>query len=855
MFLWDLEPFHELELRFKPEFHLPSSCLSLSSDIACKPSRLRPDNPPFPCRFVISMSNNNPSFPNNRPTGARIVNRNADGFFERYWQLTGSPKPTSSRNPVNPAYDTKDDKEMSGALNNSLVAPIPTRSPPSTRSRPGPSSSNNSSNESFRSARSSPDISRLDDRAPVDSSRFQSPGGTRVRPTARTPQPERNERTLNRSGIEGGSSSSFKKQDDLGSGTLARSREGSNSSVRIRREIGGSNPSTREHGIEGSNRSRGNIREPRSRNGSIDSTPVQTSMEEQLDNERSGSGDIFIGNPRGSNSSKAVEIAESPNTRREIAGSPNSRREISGSPREIRAAERTVSPRLRRERDNSEARSNGRGLAGSTTSPRSSNERVRVPRVRRERENDGSNNNFSVEEISRSPSNEINTTRSNRSSNEPQRATSPRLRRERANGGNDLTGSIQTDLDRSARSLTSPRFRRVQGNSDPTIESSGPPLSPTRETVSRDRSQGSLDKNPRIRAREEARRNQGRSSPPPSRTRENEEPRTVFASRFARSNSNDNTSSTTSRFARNRSNDIPPSLDDEETVADDNEATISQQEMAELEKSRLELARLKEDKKVADRREAEQIVAARERQVAIDRERRRNEGRSSGSNYSLVNKSQIHSELLVPEYLEAIVTTITNDTTLSPVPEDFPSLDDYSQWRSSMRRSLQYFVAQMIKSKYEKQSEPQKPQVELLDMRFRVIKASGLLSKDGKPRDTYCNIEYGDLNTKNKNREIFRTETIPNSLDPIWNQKMTIPAKSLTQKIQLQVFDRQRDHFLGQAIIPMSELINESVRNGSFEQWYGLEPDKKHKDKHVGGRILIGAEMLNYNKPQVCVTN
>jgi hypothetical protein len=237
-----------------------------------------------------------------------------------------------------------------------------------------------------------------------------------------------------------------------------------------------------------------------------------------------------------------------------------------------------------------------------------------------------------------------------------------------------------------------------------------------------------------------------------------------------------------------------------------------------------------------------------------EEQRKRQAGSRGSGQYTLASRSQPDTSCLVVDYVEALIQNLEKDPTPAPVPDDFPSPEEYQQWRSSMRRSFQSCLTKMLKYRFIRAPAPSKPKDDTISIRFRVIEAQGLVSKDGKSRSPYCNIEYGDLNSKSKNREVFRTETIENSLDPVWNQNMNIETRNIADKIKLEVMDRSREHFLGEAIIPMQELITGCARNGRFEKWYDLQP-RDRKDKYAGGQIMVGATMKNFDNQERTTAN
>lgn len=83
-------------------------------------------------------------------------------------------------------------------------------------------------------------------------------------------------------------------------------------------------------------------------------------------------------------------------------------------------------------------------------------------------------------------------------------------------------------------------------------------------------------------------------------------------------------------------------------------------------------------------------------------------------------------------------------------------------------------------------------------------------------------------------------------MEPFWDQPLPLEIVDLSASIQLQVFDKSKEQFLGQIILPMSELITKCAKSfdGTMQVWMDLEPrDLKNKDKYVGGRILVGARV------------
>jgi hypothetical protein len=130
-------------------------------------------------------------------------------------------------------------------------------------------------------------------------------------------------------------------------------------------------------------------------------------------------------------------------------------------------------------------------------------------------------------------------------------------------------------------------------------------------------------------------------------------------------------------------------------------------------------------------------------------------------------------------------------------------------------------------------------------MVIKVVSARGIIAKEGKTRNPYCEMNF-DGST-------FHTEKCDNTLEPYWNQHLEIKAKNLTENITLKVWDKKpkgkfwkkddSDEFLGMATISVGELITKSARTGFISQWYPLGKRADKKDKHVGGQILVEATM------------
>ncbi|KAJ3061290.1 hypothetical protein HK102_009166, partial [Quaeritorhiza haematococci] len=243
-------------------------------------------------------------------------------------------------------------------------------------------------------------------------------------------------------------------------------------------------------------------------------------------------------------------------------------------------------------------------------------------------------------------------------------------------------------------------------------------------------------------------------------------------------------------------------------------------------------------------------------------------------------EAPVDENIIVPDYVRALIAKLRSDPTMTPTPEDFFSSEGFPQWRQSMNQTtFQEVLCDLLKARYldptRKKKETTKDAKDskdsaagggvVVDLFFKVVEARGLLAKEGKSRDPYIQIAYGPLpedfdpSTYNPKKdpiagvEMFQTETLPSTLNPVFNQHVTVPAKNLQDRIVLAVWDKRKDEFLGLVSVGMSEVITGVAKEGYIRRWYKLGPrsgDKKGKDKYVGGEVLIEAQMKdNGNNP------
>jgi C2 domain len=201
------------------------------------------------------------------------------------------------------------------------------------------------------------------------------------------------------------------------------------------------------------------------------------------------------------------------------------------------------------------------------------------------------------------------------------------------------------------------------------------------------------------------------------------------------------------------------------------------------------------------------------------------------------------TQLLVDDYVKGLIHTLQKDQTISPLPEDFVSKEGYTQYRDNMRVPLSQVIAKLLKYRFLKKVEPSNTAPTSTKIFFKVVKARGLVAKEGRSRDAFCSIEYGDLELlkRQKKVQVFQTEVVRNSLSPTWDQHLNIEARSTFEKIKVEVWDRTKDQFLGQVVITVSDIVSESARKGFLSSWISLTSRGKSADKYVGGEVYIEA--------------
>lgn len=117
---------------------------------------------------------------------------------------------------------------------------------------------------------------------------------------------------------------------------------------------------------------------------------------------------------------------------------------------------------------------------------------------------------------------------------------------------------------------------------------------------------------------------------------------------------------------------------------------------------------------------------------------------------------------------------------------------------------------------------------------FKVEKRKRLLAKGDVP-DVYCIIKYGSSPTP------WRTKTIKNSCDPVWNESHTYPFLNHSQILNIDVFDedsgaRDKDDHLGSVRVTVGNIL---LQGGS------MEIEIEAQGKPTGTFITLECELMN----------
>ncbi|KAI7740174.1 hypothetical protein M8C21_004701 [Ambrosia artemisiifolia] len=123
-------------------------------------------------------------------------------------------------------------------------------------------------------------------------------------------------------------------------------------------------------------------------------------------------------------------------------------------------------------------------------------------------------------------------------------------------------------------------------------------------------------------------------------------------------------------------------------------------------------------------------------------------------------------------------------------------------------------------------------------LRIRIIRGKNLVIRDFRSSDPYCILRLGDQRLK--------TRVIYRSLNPVWDEELTLSVENLDLPVELMVYDHDtfsRDDEMGDADIDIHPL---------------LEAQKMHQDSSTipNGTILKRVEPSEENclSEESCIT-
>jgi hypothetical protein len=169
-------------------------------------------------------------------------------------------------------------------------------------------------------------------------------------------------------------------------------------------------------------------------------------------------------------------------------------------------------------------------------------------------------------------------------------------------------------------------------------------------------------------------------------------------------------------------------------------------------------------------------------------------------------------------------------------------MDGYAHWDTMIRQSTQNVLISLLKERHIEHAERMSRTTRVdsnkpVQIRLKVAQARGLIGKDGNPRGSYCNITFGDFSNNKTKKELFRTEVAQNGSDPNWNQSMTITISSLADQVQIEVYDKYKDYFIGSVLVDMSLIVVDCAKSKISEKWYTI--NGRDKEKTVKGSVFL----------------
>ncbi|KAJ3282227.1 hypothetical protein HDU79_010089 [Rhizoclosmatium sp. JEL0117] len=307
---------------------------------------------------------------------------------------------------------------------------------------------------------------------------------------------------------------------------------------------------------------------------------------------------------------------------------------------------------------------------------------------------------------------------------------------------------------------------------------------------------------------------------------------------------------------------LPPA-DQFEVVEDDNDEDVAAQ-IAKAKANRKRKSQFVKAKKKKDDETLQREKEEKEEKEKRRKEKERKDLERKDLERRLVEIQRIRSEgeyidvdesIIVPDYIDALIRTLLNDATPTPVPDDFLSLDGFDSYQRKIKAPLQEVISDFLSERYidgpirehQKRTNKKRNDPEVI-LFLKVMEATDIYIKgNGKPREVYCRIEFGeqpdDGASGSRNTETFVTEIIESMENPfLWNQHLNIEAQSIMDLIIVSVWDQRKDEFLGQVILSIEDIVERNARDGYVSKWFALQPRegrKGAKDKYVGGEILL----------------
>jgi hypothetical protein len=193
-------------------------------------------------------------------------------------------------------------------------------------------------------------------------------------------------------------------------------------------------------------------------------------------------------------------------------------------------------------------------------------------------------------------------------------------------------------------------------------------------------------------------------------------------------------------------------------------------------------------------------------------------------------------------FVQAVCSALRADPTITPIPDDFDTSDGFYIWEQSIRMNIQEALAHILTKKYISLSRGNSSRVASrnfpIRLKAKIVEARELTTKDRNLRDPFCHIQVENVKDKDAS-EIYSTEIIKGSNTPYWNQHVFLNIKHLDDKVNFEIWDDKKKHFLGRVLLNAAKLLDELDENGSISGWYLLDKHPKQKSKYVGGELYL----------------